>query len=226
MGCFVQALEALAQPAGGRFSEPQVRSDFIAMIDGYRVLLGKLQAGANIERNIIGARNEIVAIVAALEEGTVVFSIGPVAKVKINPGLFDLPRSYTLGNAPAEVPVQIDVGTQTVDGRLVVSEVTTGELSLPEFLKGLDPQSGEPAGGKIDYAKFNKSDASHRKFLQMIHIRAAAKFATELAKAFSGLSGSKAQVQAPDMVIKVGKASAPAKRVAKELGFNVIETGK
>jgi hypothetical protein len=221
----VAAIETAVKSPGGRFSDPNVRADFKGMIDRFRSLLADLRVGANIERNIVGQRDEILAVFAWLEAGGEVFAVGPVVKVRINPALFELPREYKLINAREALPLQMDVGTKTVNGRLVLVETTTGELSLPEALKGLDPQGGLPSGGTIDLAKLDTDIASHRKFIQMIKIRAAAKFAMELSKAFYGLTGSKALVQLPEMVIRVPRSSAPARRVAEGLEFRVEVTG-
>jgi hypothetical protein len=218
----VKAIEALAQKTGGKFSEPAVREDFKHMLERYRKSLAQLQAGENVERNAVGLREEIVAVLAELEKGEV-FSVGAEAKVNINPNLYELPRKFQLSNAPTDIKIQLDAGAKRADGSLVLTEATSGEISLPEALKDLDPQSNVQ-GGSVDFSKI-PDDESGRKFKQMIKTRAAAKFATDLSKAFEALSGNHASVKQPEMVVKCKKMSAPAKRVAKELGFTVIETG-
>ncbi|MDZ8258032.1 hypothetical protein [Nostoc sp. ChiQUE01b] len=222
----LQAIERLVQPKGGRFSESSVRDEFLKMLERYRQRIADLQAGKNVERNALGDRNEILAILAELEQGSEVFSVGAKSKVQIDPALFELPNGGKLINATKASPIQLDVGARKVDGRIVVGETTTGELSLPEAFKSLDPKSGEPSGSSIDHSKLNLEDASTRKFVQMIKIRAAAKFAKELVTAFQGLSGQSTAVELPEMVIQVSKASEPAKRAAEALGFKIIETGK
>jgi hypothetical protein len=226
----VAAIEAAVTTAGRRFSEPSVRADFKRMVDRFRALLTDLQAGGKDVRNVIGQREEILAILAQLRTGGEVFSVGPVVKVNINPALFELPlfelpRGYRLENAPRDIPIQLDVGTRTVDGRLVVVETTSGELIRPEVLKGLDPESGLPSGGTIDFTQLDPRRASDRKFIQMIKLGAAAKYAAELAKAFQALIGSNAQIHVPEAVIRVSRISASARRVAEALGFRVEVTG-
>ncbi|PSB46494.1 hypothetical protein C7B80_12970 [Cyanosarcina cf. burmensis CCALA 770] len=222
----LQSLEKLVQPKGGRFSAPDVREDFLKMLKRYRQRIADVQADKNVERNIEGDRNEILAVLAELEKGGEVFSVGAKSKVRIDLALFELPNGVKMTNTPKEGPIQLDVGASKVDGCLVITETTTGELSLPNAFEKLDPQSGGSASDIIDYSKLNLDDASTRKLVQMIKLRAAAKFAKELATAFQGLSGQSVTVELPEMVMQVSKASESAKRAAKALGFKVIETRK
>lgn len=220
----VQAVENLGQKHGGRFSEPAIRSKFLQELRTYRDLASSFQSGRDVERNLEGQRNELELVIASLETGAEVFSLGrgtSETAIRINPALFPLPNGLNLINAPAEIAIQLDLGARRIGGRLLAVEATTGTLSLPDSVRALDPQSGIPSG-TIDWAALNPSaNANERKWMQMIKLRAAAHFATELARAWGN-----ATVELPELVISVGAISEPARRAADRLGFTVHVTGK
>jgi hypothetical protein len=215
----VNAVEKFGQQHGGRFIDSAIRSKFQEELETYHQLVGSLQAGESVERNLEGQRNELDAIVASLETGAEVFSLGRRTEstvVRVSPALFALPNGLKLINAPPEVEIQLDLGARLVNGRLLVLETTTGALSLPDSLKALDPASGVPPG-TIDWAALRPNEnASERKFMQMIKLRAAAHFATELSRAWGH-----ANVELPELVISVGSISEAAQRAAESLGFKV-----
>ncbi len=219
----VKKIEALAPAgSGGGFTEPGVRDALIRVVRSYQENTAKLQAGDDVERNVVGGREEIEAAITALEEGAQIFQLGNFVKLKINPALFELPGGFRVVNAPLDLAVQMDIGAKRIDGTLFSVEATTGELSLPQFLQGLDPQSGV-AGTDIDYTRFDTSNAAQRKWLQIIKLYNVARFATELGKAWRP-AGSTAAVTPPELVLKAGRVTAPARRALTRLGFRVIET--
>jgi hypothetical protein len=212
-----QKIEAWARHFNGRFTDQTVRERFERLVDQYQKRYASLQAGRHVERNIAGLREEIHVTLLQLEAGAEIFALGAAQNdLVIDPALFPLPRGYRLINASEVIEVQIDVGARTVDGRLLIMEVTTGTLELPENFRGLDRESGLPENGVIDERLIDKSDASQRKMLQMIKLRNLAQFATELGRAWGD-----ADVRLPDMVIRASKVNPDARRVAEALGFRV-----
>ena len=122
------------------------------------------------------------------------------------------------------VPVQLDAGARWSTGQLIVSEVTTGKLSLPRGARGLDPLSGEPTGGIVDWQALNPRRTSHRKFLQLIKLRAATLYAIEMGRLGKALGQHDVPLpDSPVMLLHVRRASAPARRAAEALGFVVEE---
>lgn len=217
----VTAVEALGTANGGRFSDADVVREFGNLVTRYRTAISQFQAGLIDSRQVAGYREEINTILITLELGAEVFSLGNIRNIHINPALYDLPRGYRLINSASEVEIQFDVGARSVSGRLLLVEATTGELSLPRVLQGLRPGSGEPANGTIDWTALDQGrNASHRKWRQIIKIRAASLFAQDL-----GRSWGNAPVQAPDLVIRAGRVSQPAREVLQAMGFRIELTG-
>ncbi|GEM_PF-4033273 len=210
----VKAFEArIPQGSGGGFSEPRVRDEAVRLVERYQRLVRQLQAGENVERNVVGAREELEAVLKALEQGADVFQIGNVVTLRINPGMYPLPGGGRLVNGPEDIAVQMDVAGKTVKGDLFGMEATTGKLSLPEFLKGLDPQT-PGGGGDIDFRAFDLNNASHRKWLQVIKLHNVSRFCGDLAKSFGGTAK-------PPQMIYSGEVTASARRVLEAFGFTV-----
>jgi hypothetical protein len=221
----VKKIEALVPAgSGGGLSEPGVRDALARSVRSYQESTAKLQAGENVERNVVGGREEIEAVIAAVEEGAQIFQLANFVTLKINPGLFDIPGGFRLVNAPAELAVQMDVGAKRVDGTLFSVEATTGDMHLPTFLKGLDPEGGASGSKDIDYNSFDANNAVHRKWLQVIKLYNISRFATELGRAWHP-DGSAATVKSPELILKAGKVTPDARRVLeRRFGFRVIET--
>jgi hypothetical protein len=235
-------VEALGKNKGGKFSDDAERKAFADTIAHYRKMLRSLQAGKMTASNLAGDRREIEQVIAGLETGTEVFASGNKIRLNIDPALFKLPRDFTVTNA-AQKPVQLDFGGRTTDGVIVIDEVSTSELKLPDEMRKLlppptnpgDPPGGEPDGGTIDFeaVKTRESaktdpvhEASGRKFQQMIKLRAAALFAREFIAGFAALSGETTSIALPDLVVSVSKADPEAVKVAAMLGIRVVQTGK
>jgi hypothetical protein len=227
-------VEALGKDKGGKFSDDAERRAFAGTIASYRKAIRSLQDGKSAASNAAGYRREIERVIVGLEAGTEVFASGNKTRLNIDPALFKLPRDFTVTNA-AQKPIQLDFGGRTADGVIVLDEVSTSELKLPDEMRKLLPESGEPAGGTIDFEAVrareeNKNgsafEASGRKFQQMIKLRAAALFAKEFIGAFAKLSGETASIALPEMVVNVSKADPDAVAVAAQLGFKVVQTGK
>ncbi len=225
-------IEALGKAKGGKFSDDAERNAFADTISRYRKQIRGLQEGKNLAANAAGDRREIERVIAGLESGTEVFATGNKTRLKIDPALFKLLRDFTVTNAPATAKVQLDFGGRSADGTIVVEEVSTSDLKLPAEMRKLLPESGEPAGGTIDFGailsreqgKGTAYEASGRKFQQMIKLRAAALFAKEFLAAFTALSGETASIALPEMVVNVSRADPEAIAVAKQLGFKVVVT--
>lgn len=216
-------LDALATSSGAPPIGPEVREALEKLLCAYQRLVSAARAGSRVHRNIIGLHAELERIVVELETGRELFSVGP-KQIHIDPSLFPLPRNYRLVNAPDSVPVQLDAGASWSTGQLLVSEVTTGALSLPRAARGLDPLSGEPPDGIIDWQALNPRRASHRKFRQLIKLRAATLFAIETGKLGKALGQHDVPLpDAPVMLLYVRRASTPARRAAESLGFVVQE---
>lgn len=211
------AIEALGQQHGGRLSDTAVRTELERLIQGYRTRVSDFQAGQNVERNLEGEREEIHTIIAALELGAEVFSIGNIRTIYIQPSHYPLARGYTLINAPDNVPIQLDVGARRISGRFVMIEATTGELTLPTALRGLDPESGLPENGTVDWSALNSGNASHRKWMQIIKMRAAALFGRDLGIHW----GNNPSTELPELILSAGGVSAPARRALEAMDFTV-----
>ncbi|HWE37633.1 MAG TPA: hypothetical protein VG406_13780 [Isosphaeraceae bacterium] len=234
----VAAVENLAKTSGGRFSDAGERAVFEKTVGEYLKSVEKIKNAKEVSKSIegeilraAGFRREIETIVAALEQGAEIFASGKPIKVegvpdsdvrlKIDPAMFKLTRGFVVKNAPVDAEVQIDVGKQTIEGKIVVEEVTTQKLELPPELNDLVPGKSTASGGEIDFRALEKSSPSGRKFAQMIKLRAAKIFAEQFLNAFKGLSGQPGRIPPPDMVIRVGSAEADAIAVAESLGFKV-----
>jgi hypothetical protein len=216
-------LDALAASSGAPPIGSEVREALEKLLSAYQRLVSADRAGSRVRRNVVGLRAELERIVVELEAGRELFSVGP-KQIHIDPSLFPLPREYHLVNAPDSVSVQLDAGASWSTGQLIVSEVTTGVLSLPRVARGLDPLSGEPPRGIIDWQALNPRSASHRKFRQLIKLRAATLFAIEMGKMGKALLHHDVPLpDAPVMLLHVRRASAPARRAAEALGFVVEE---
>ncbi len=211
------AIEAIGQQHGGRLSDTAVRTELERLIQGYRTRVSDFQAGQNVERNLEGEREEIHTIIAALELGAEVFSIGNIRTIYIQPSHYPLARGYTLINAPDNVPIQLDVGARRISGRFVMIEATTGELTLPTALRGLDPESGLPENGTVDWSALNSGNASHRKWMQIIKMRAAALFGRDLGIHW----GNNPSTELPELILSAGGVSAPARRALEAMDFTV-----
>jgi hypothetical protein len=230
-------VEALGKDKGGKFSDDVERKAFADTIAHYRKMISSLQAGKMTASNLAGDRREIIQVIIGLEKGTVVFANGNKIRLNIDPALFKLANDFTVTNA-AQKPVQLDFGGRTADGVIVIDEVTTSDLELPdEMRKMLPAKPGDPApaGGTIDFEAIRTREsakpdsvweASGRKFQQMIKLRAAALFAREFIGAFAALSGENTSIALPDLVMSVGKADPDAVTVAAMLGIRVVQTGK
>jgi len=216
-------LDALAATSGAPPIGSEVREALQKLLRAYQRLASAARAGSLVHRNVVGLRAELERILVELEAGRELISVGP-KPIHIDPSLFPLPRDYRLVNAPSYIPVQLDAGARWSTGQLIVSEVTTGELSLPRGARGLDPLSGEPAGGIVDWQALNPRRTSHRKFRQLIKFRAATLYAIEMGKLFKALGQHDVPLpDAPVMLLHVRRASAPARRAAEALGFVVEE---
>ncbi len=211
------AIEALGQQHGGRLSDTAVRAELERLIQGYRTRVSDFQAGQNVERNLEGEREEIHTIIVALELGAEVFSIGNIRTIYIQPSHYPLARGYQLINAPDNVPIQLDVGARRISGRFVMIEATTGELTLPTALRGLDPESGLPENGTIDWSALDSGNASHRKWMQIIKMRAAALFGRDLGIHW----GNNPSTELPELILRAGGVSAPARRALEAMDFTV-----
>jgi hypothetical protein len=214
-------LDALAATSGAPPIGSEVREALQKLLRAYQRLMSAACAGSLVYRNVVGLRAELERIFVEIEAGRELISVGPKA-IHIDPSLFALPRDYRLVNAPSYVPVQLDAGARWSTGQLIVSEVTTGELSLPRAARGLDPLSGQPAGGIVDWQALNPRRTSHRKFLQLIKLRAATLYAIEMGKLGKALGQHDIPLpDAPVMLLHVRRASVPARRAAEALGFLV-----
>jgi hypothetical protein len=210
----IQAIDTIAHQKGGGFSEPRVRNLLEIEVRNYRQLAADYQAGGNVERNLIGARNEIDGVIFLMERGETVIALGP-AKIIIDPNAYPVTRGR-LVNWPKNIQVQLDMASRRVDGRFVNVETTTGKLSLPRSLEFLDPASNLPPGN-IDYNLLDPdNNANERKFIQFIKMRAAAYFARDLAKAFGD-----ATAETPDLIFR-GETTEQARRALISMGFTVL----
>jgi hypothetical protein len=215
----VTAIEALARPRGGRFADADVRATFVGMIEKYRRRVDSFRRGGNVERNVLGEREEIEIITQVLEAGSEVWSLGMSLEVKINPSFYKLPNGGSVRNAKDELAVQLDVGARTVDGRLQLIEVTTGGLGLPGPFQSLDPGSGI-ANKDIDFSTLDDDNHEHRKWKQFIKMRALAMFSKDLGEA-TGFT----DVRLPELVIRASYFTAPAREALIQLGFRPEPTG-
>ena len=211
-------LVAAGEASGHGRLDPALRPTLDGMVQRYRDLVARLQSGGDVERNVEGARDELDAVLGVLQAGGQVFSLGTAYRVEIDPSLYPLSRGIRLVGHPDRVDIQLDVGAHAIDGRMLVAETTTGELSLPDALRGLDPDVS-PAPASVDWSALDPGLASHRKWMQAIKLRAAARFAHALGEAWGGTP-----IPAPVLRMRVGRATAPARRALVELGFEVIET--
>jgi hypothetical protein len=221
------AVVSHGQRTSGGFQRAEARAEFEALIRRYRERVSDFQSSGvadpsetGLLRNIEGLREEIETVLVAMEIGAQVFSLGDVRafRITIDPGHYRLPRGYRITDTPRSVEIQLDVGAQRASGRLLIIEATTGEISLPREWNGLDPQSGEPANGTISWTALTEGNASHRKWLQAVKLRAAAHFARDLGEAWG-----RQAVDLPELVIRVGRATAPARRALEAMGFTVVE---
>jgi hypothetical protein len=222
----VQAIEARTQQKGGRFTDASEREEFKQELQSYRELVERLQAGEDVERNVIGKRNEINVIIAALEGGAEVFALGNKIRMRVRLDIVELKNGakIRLLNAPPDIPVQIDLGTKSVDGRLLVRETTTGEVTLPEILDDLADDASAGRTIDVDYNELSKDIANRRKFLQLMKLSEAAKFVTIVAKAIGSATGEQFTIEAPTLVLEASKVSPRAQKVAELLGAMVIKT--
>lgn len=224
----VLSIEAFVQPVGGHFFDLTVRSSFERMIERYQNGIASMQQllwqqpvlseeaferqFRSRQRLIEGDREEINSVLLELERGGEVFSAGAGRSISIDPSLFPLSRGYSLINAPSSVDIQLDVGLHTSSGQIRAVEATTGELSLPEAWRGLDPNSGLPPNGTIDWNALNPDNASHRKWHQVIKNRAAALFA----QALGGPGATPVE-----LVIRAGMVTEPARRALEALDYRI-----
>ncbi len=210
-------LVAAGQAAGGQL-DPALRPTLDQMVQRYRDLVARLQAGGNVERNVEGGRDELDAILGVMQARGQVFSLGTAYRVEIDPGLYPLPRGITLVGHPSRVAIQLDVGAHAIDGSMLVMETTTGDLRLPDALRALDPD--EPASpATADWSALDPSVASDRKWMQAIKLRAAALFAHDLGQNWGG-----SPIPAPVLRMRIGRANPAARRALIALGYEVIET--
>ncbi|MCC5858918.1 MAG: hypothetical protein JJT90_12230 [Ectothiorhodospiraceae bacterium] len=213
------AIEAYGQGRGGSLGDANIRTELGNLIRRYRIRVSDFQAGRDVERIMVGEREEIHTVLVALELGTEVFSLGNIYNLSINPAHYPLSRGYRVTGAPSRVTVQLDVGARRTSGRFLIIEATTGDISLPREWAGLDPESGQPANGTVNWNALDESNASHRKWAQAVKLRAAARFAHELGEAWG-----RTTIEVPELVIRVGRASAPARRALEAMGYRVVES--
>jgi hypothetical protein len=209
------AIEAYGRTHGGRFADAAVREKCKGVLARYQRNTAKLSTGGDVERNVIGDREEIEVAIMGMEAGGEIFAFGTNMEVKVNPAYYTLPNGGRILNAPPELIVQLDLGMRTVSGDIKLMEATTGGLTLPEVLQGLDPKSRATVRD-VDLNALQESNASHRKWKQIIKLRALAKFSTELGEAWGH-----ADVRPPKLVIRVSYATDSAVRALEAMGFEV-----
>jgi hypothetical protein len=219
------AVERVGQAKGGGFIDQAERTAFENTVAHYREMIARLDQGIDVIRNVIGDRREINAVSSAISAGGEVWASGNSVRVWVNPGLFELRPGLSLVNAPEKVGIQLDLA-QRLAGQLMIEEVAAARLSLPNSLRGLLPGG---RAGQVDWNSLRggatpEEEASNRKWLQMIKMRAGALFAKRLLEGFRALSDEGAAIELPEMVMHVGAADADAVVAAKQLGFRV-ETG-
>jgi hypothetical protein len=233
----VEAILTAAKDKGGKFSEASERMIFERAIAQYQIEVGRIEAYTELNNKAYGqisrangALNEILVVIAALESGAEVFAsgkpIGETGKTRvrltINLSTFKLPGDIGITNVDEQTEVQLDIGYKTVEGKIVVAEVTTAHLSMPEGLEVLL----KGGGGSIDFKALRGQDpVGGPKFQQMIKLRAARMVAEGVAAGFQALSGNTATIPPPEMVIRVKSATPDAIKAATLLGFKVEVTG-
>jgi hypothetical protein len=217
----VRAIEELGRQHGGTLATGAARAKLLEIVRRYQTQAAKLQSGGGVETlNFEGARGEIQAVIATLERGETVDTVGDAVKFRVDPARVPLLGGITVVNAPRSTPAQLDVGSHDANWQITLVETTTGTLSLPPALRHLDPQSGVSGSTTIDWHALDVDDpnwgSSNRKWRQLIARYQLAVYLAELDAAFNGGPGNVTRPPT-QLVLRVSGITQGARRVAERV---------